>query len=179
VIGNRLKVDMMRGKLGLLVLLIICAPALVFAEAANRQHLFKIERSKNANIVQYDVQLGPDGKLLEREPVVAYWIRLAEQGQVEELSWVQRTFAFGFKARPDPEKDSVELEMKAGLGRPITVVRDGSEYRATILIDGSYSYLDRIFIQSERKGISVKVEYVELFGEDVKCPDERYEKFIP
>jgi hypothetical protein len=170
---------MMPGKLGLIVLMIICAPALVFAEAANRQHLFKIERSKNANIIQYDVQLGPDGKLLEREPVVAYWIRLAEQGQTQELSWLQRTFAYGFKARADREKDSVELQMKAGLSRPITVVRDGSEYRATMLIDGSYSYLDKIFIQSERKGMSIKVEYVELFGEDMKCPVERYEKFIP
>ena len=35
-----------------------------------------------------DAQIGDNGKLDSREPVAAYWIRLAEQGQVEKLSFV-------------------------------------------------------------------------------------------
>ena len=67
----------MRRFILLVMLALICFPALVLAQTPDRQHLFKIERSKNANIVQYDAQVGPDGKLLKKEPVVAYWIRLA------------------------------------------------------------------------------------------------------
>ena len=52
------------------------------------QHLFKIERNKNANIVQYDVQMKADGKLDPKKPVVAYWIRHAKDGQKEDLKWV-------------------------------------------------------------------------------------------
>jgi hypothetical protein len=62
---------------------IVCCPVLSYADTLDRQPLFKIERSKNANIIQYDAQLGADGKLHAREPVVAYWLRLAEQGQVQ------------------------------------------------------------------------------------------------
>ena len=66
------------------------------AAELDRQGLFRIERSKNANIIQYDAQVRPDGKLDKKNPVVGYWIRLAEQGQEQELTWLQNKFAFGF-----------------------------------------------------------------------------------
>ena len=43
--------------------------------------LFIIERSKNANVVHYDARLTPEGKFDPDQPVVAYWILLAEKGQ--------------------------------------------------------------------------------------------------
>ncbi len=169
----------MHKPVGFLILTLFFVPALLHAGASNRQALFKIERSKNANIVQYDAQIGADGKLLKKEPVVAYWVRLAEEGQVQELSWVQRTFAYGFKVIYDRKNDTAELDMKPGIRRPITVEREGDDYRAVILIDGSISTLDKIFIQASGKGMSITVEYVELYGDDVKTGDSRYEKFVP
>jgi len=163
----------------LVMLALICFPALVLAQTPDRQHLFKIERSKNANIVQYDAQVGPDGKLLKKEPVVAYWIRLAEQGQVQKLSWIQRTFAFGFKAKLDRTRETAELDMSGDFGRPIIVIREGDHYRATAPIDGSQSYLEKIFIQAHGKGISVTIEYIELFGKDMETGEARYQKFVP
>ena len=169
----------MRRFIILMMLALIFFPALVLAQTPDRQHLFKIERSKNANIVQYDAQVGSDGKLLKKEPVVAYWIRLAEQGQVEKLSWIQRTFAYGFKAKLDRNREIAELDMSADFGRPIIVIREGGQYRATAPIDCSQSYLEKIFIQAQGKGISVTVEYIELFGEDMKTGESRYQKFVP
>ena len=122
-----------------LILALLSIPLLIQAETPARQNLFKIERSKNANIIQYDAQVEPDGKLQKKAPVVAYWVRLAEQGQVQELSWVQRKFAFGFNAKLDPNRERVELDMAADFGRPIIVIRNGDEYRATAPIDGSAS----------------------------------------
>ena len=169
----------MRRLIVLVMLALICFPALVWAQTPDRQHLFKIERSKNANIIQYDAQVGPDGKLFKRKPVVAYWVRLAEQGQIQKLSWIQRTFAFGFKAKLDRNRETAELDMAADFGRPIIVIREGDQYRATAPIDGSQSYLEKIFIQAHRKGISVTVEYIELFGKDMKTGQVRYQKFVP
>jgi len=162
-----------------LVYTLLCSPAYLYAEAPNHQTLFKIERNTNANIIQYDVQIGADGKLLKKEPVVAYWIRLADKGQVQELSWIQKTFAYGFNAKYDRNKDTVELDMKADIGRPITVRREGDGYRATSRIEGSDSYLEKIFIHATGKGMSTSVDYIELHGDDVKTGDERYEKFVP
>ena len=162
-----------------LVLTLLGAPLLAQTETPARQHLFKIERSKNANIIQYDAQIAPDGKLLKKEPVVGYWIRLAEQGQVQELSWVQRTFAFGFNAKFDGNRERAELDMAADFGRPIIVVRNGDIYRATAPIAGSPSYLEKIFIQASGKGMSITVEYIELYGEDMKTGEARYQKFTP
>ena len=164
---------------GFLIFTLFFVPAFLYAETSNRQGLFKIERSKNANIIQYDAQIGADGKLLKKEPVVAYWVRLAEQGQVQQLSWVQWTFAYGFKTKHDRNNDTVKLDMKAGINRPITVEREGDDYRATIRIDGSISYLEKIFIQASGKGMSITVDYVELHGDGVKTGDRRYEKYVP
>jgi hypothetical protein len=162
-----------------LALALLYAPLPVQAETPARQHLFHIERSKNANIVQYDAQVGADGKLFKKEPVVGYWIRLAEQGQVKELSWVQRTFAFGFDTKLDKSRESAGLRMKANVGRKINIVRNGDGYRATVIIDGALSYFEKMFIDASRKGFSLTVRYVELYGEDIQTGEARYEKFVP
>ena len=141
--------------------------------------LFKIERSKNSNIIQYDARSGPDGKLLKKDPLIGYWIRHNEQGQRMELSWVQKTFAFGFKTELAKDRESAEMEMAQDLGAPITVVRVGDIYRATAPLEGHTSYLDKIYIKASGKGIKVNVEYVETFGKDVETGEDRYQKIVP
>ncbi len=162
-----------------IVIALVCSPVWSYGDTLERLSLFKIERSKNANIIQYDAQLGPDGKLHAKEPVVGYWIRLAEQGQAQKLSWVQRKFAFGFKATYNKDEDSVVLDMVADLGRLITVVRTNDGYKGTINISGARAYLDKIYIRSTGKGLSVEIDYIELFGKDVNNGEDRYERFEP
>jgi len=60
----------------LLASTLLCTPLLAQAEELTSHPLFHIERSKNANIVQYDAQVAVDGRLFEKEPIVGYWIRL-------------------------------------------------------------------------------------------------------
>jgi len=163
----------------LLLFALICAPMFLHAGVPDRQALFKIERNKNANIVQYDAQIGADGKLLKKEPVVAYWVRLAEKGQVQELSWMQKTFAYGFNVKHDPKNDTLELDMKADIGRPIKVQREADGYRATAQIEGSASFIEKIFIHATGKGMSTTVNYIELHGLDVKTGEKRFEKIVP
>ena len=169
----------MRFYLALLTFALVTAQAVVCAAQTEPQSLFKIERSKNANIIQYDAQIGSDGKLLKKEPVIGYWIRLAEQGQVQQLSWVQRTFAFGFSAEYHRDSDTATIDMVADIGQPITVKRVEGKYMAVIDFEGQPSQLEKIFIQAHGKGISVTVEYVEIFGVDLKSGEPTYGKIIP
>ncbi len=169
----------MQKLIGSLIFGLFFIPVLVYAESSNSQALFKIERNTNANIIQYDAQIGTDGKLLKKKPVVAYWVRLADKGQVQKLSWTQKTFAYGFDAKYDRDKDTVKLDMKADIGRPITVKREGDCYRAMALINGANSYLEKIFIHATGKGMWTTVDYIELHGADAETGDKRYEKFVP
>ena len=162
----------------ILVLIQLCAPLLVQAETPARQPLFHIERSKNANIVQYDAQVTADGKLLKKKPVVGYWIRHNEQGQEQKLSWIQK-FVYGFNTKLDKSRETAEVDMKAAVGQVIKVVRHGDKYRAIITIDGALSYFEKMYIDANRSGWSLNVQYVELYGEDMKTGEARYEKLFP
>lgn len=154
-------------------------PFLSLAKSRQTQHLFKIERSKNDNIVQYDVQIKADGKLDPKEPVVAYWIRLAKDGQKKDLKWVEKKFAYGFKAKYNAEKNTAILDMVAKINRKIKVHEVQGEYRAETKIDGQSAYLEKIYISSKGKGASTEVISIELYGMDEKTGENRYEKIIP
>ena len=105
-------------------------PALFPAAAqAETQPLFIIERSKNANVVHYDARLNADGKLDPKEPVIAYWIMLAEDGRREDLNWIEKKKAYGFDIKPDPSGDGYRMTVvcrpraadhreEGGRGRP-------------------------------------------------------------
>ncbi len=151
----------------------------VQGDEPGRDALFHIERNKNANIIQYDAQLGPDGMLHSKEPVVGYWVRLADQGQIKQLTWLQKKFAYGFKAKLNRAQDTVTLDMAANLGRTIMVRKDGDDYRAISHIDGVPSYIHKIFIHATGQGLSTKVDYIELYGSAIISGDEQYEYFTP
>lgn len=168
----------MRKIITILVLIQLCVPLPVQAETPTRQPLFHIERSKNANIVQYDAQLTSDGKLLKKEPVVGYWIRHNEEGQEQKLSWTQK-FAYGFDTKLDKNRETADVHMKADVGEVVKVARFGDKYRATITIDGAPSFFEKMYIDATRSGWSVDVHYVELYGKDVKTGEARYEKRYP
>jgi len=69
--------------------------------------------------------------------------------------------------------------MKADIGRPITVKREGNDYRAATQIDGSMAYIEKIFIHATGKGMSTSVDYIELHGDDAKTGEKRFEKIVP
>lgn len=157
----------------------ISISCLTYAAEPTRDPLFHIERNKNANIVQYDAQLDIDGRLYAKEPVVAYWIRLANKGEIKELTWIQKKFAYGLKSKLDKKHNTARIEMAVDIGRTLVVKRFGEDYRAVGDINGVESFLDRIFIHARGRGISTRVEYIDLFGSSVAGQEEQHERFVP
>ena len=161
-------------------ILILClCPLLVFAQESIVHPLFKIERSKNANIIQYDARSGDDGKLLKKQPIVGYWIRLAEQGQVKKLTWLQKTFVYGFKTKLAKDRKSAEMNMVVDVGPPISVIRAGDRYRAIMSISGNEAYLDRVYVKSSKTVLGARVDYIEVFGKDIETGQDLYQKVTP
>ena len=69
--------------------------------------------------------------------------------------------------------------MVADIGQQIEVRHLNGKYRAIMKLDGMLSELDKIFFNAHSKGLSVTVEYVEIFGNDLNTGDKTYAKIIP
>ena len=151
--------------------------ASVWAEGTS-QSLFVIERSKNANVVRYDARLTADGALDPKEPVKVYWVLLAEDGRHEELSPLGRK-AYGFDIKRDSSGKSWVMALAAARKREITVRQTGTVVRAEMVIAGKPSILEKVYIDSTEGRFRPTVNYVELFGKDLKTGEKRHEKLLP
>lgn len=141
--------------------------------------LFIIERSKNANTVHYDAQLTADGRLAPEEPVIAYYIMLAEDGRRKELNWVEKKLAYGFDIKPTPSQGEYKMTMVAARERSITVRRAGNAVRAELVIDGRAVILDKIYINASDGLVMPTVHYMELHGRDRVTGQKQFEKVMP
>jgi hypothetical protein len=140
--------------------------------------LFVIQRSKNANEVHYDVQVGADGAL-EDEPVVAYWVLKAEGGGREDLSYFERKMAYGFEVSEPDGNGEREMKLVAWEDRTIRLKQDEKgNWRAVTEIDGEDAYLTRLYIETDESGLTPEVVFVDIFGETVDGGDEVQEHLV-
>src|ERR1700679_1654897 len=91
--------------------------------------LFTIEKSSNANRVQYEARVGADGHIDSHQPVVAYWIMAAEDGRRQDLNLLEKAKAYGFTLHRDGE-DSYRLWVVSHREKEIHVFRDDRTVRA-------------------------------------------------
>ncbi len=140
--------------------------------------LFKIERNKNRNVVQYDACLLSDGNLSDSDPISAYWI--LENGQRENLNTIEKSLAYGIKLKKKLGKDRVEVCIAALSDRGITVEKKDGKYRVIASINGKESVLEKIYVQAEESKIGrPKVLYVELFGKNLSDNSPVRERITP
>lgn len=145
------------------------------ADAAQSETLFCIERSKNANVVCYDVRLDDDRQPHADRPVSVYWILHAEDGRRDKLSWLEKK-AYGFEITKKPSRGSFRMRLSAFPKRELSVARAGGRFRAQLSIDGRPAYLTSIFVKTKERGIRPQVVYVELHGTDVENSKKRVER---
>lgn len=153
--------------------LILSPPAI----AARSCPIFRIERSKNANIVQYDAIEAAAEKLAAREPVVAYWILLAEDGRREPLSALDRR-AYGFKVLPE-KGGSWLLYLNATRDRSIRVLSWRGRWVAQIVVGARSAVLSRIFVATDESAFIPRVKWVDLFGVDMVSGEPVTERLKP
>ena len=143
------------------------------------QSLFIIERSKNANVVHYDARLTADGKLDPKEPVIAYWVMRAEDGQREELNWMDKEKGYGFDIKPDPSVNGYKMTLMALPQQQITVKKAGDAIRAEMVIGGRPAVLEKVYINASDGLTGPKVHYIMLYGKDLKTGGKRSQKIVP
>ena len=158
------------------VLPLLAAPA---AAQITSSPLFTIERSQNANVVHFDARLTADGKLDPREPVIAYWVMLAEDGRQEKLSWIEKKKAYGFTIKPDLAVDGYKMILVAAPEQQITVKKEKDAFRAVAVIDGRPAVLEKMYINVSDGLTWPNIQYIEVYGKDLETGEKRREKIMP
>lgn len=73
--------------------------------------LFYVQRTINANTIVYTLNKDESGKINEKEPIKVYWIKYAQGGKIDHLTYIQKNYAYGVKAQLiDKEKKSFLIE---------------------------------------------------------------------
>jgi hypothetical protein len=167
--------------LGFAALILACVftPSLAIEDGTRTCPLFTVERSKNANVVQYDIRLTPEGSPDPERPIIAYWLRMAEDGRKRPLKWIEKQLAYGFDARYDSQQDVIFMEMVADTKRSIRVYRHEGLYRAETRIGGRPAFICKIYVKSTETGLMPRVDYIDFYGKDVETGQTRHERHVP
>lgn len=141
--------------------------------------LFIIERSKNANIVCYDVNLSKDGQIDKESPVDAYWLLYAEKdGKRDELSAFDKR-AYGFKTSSNKATNDYNFTLKAVENKSMNIIMVDGKPKVKIMINNTESYLNKVFIQSKDGFLGIpKVFFYVLYGTTILNNEKIEEKII-
>jgi hypothetical protein len=141
--------------------------------------LFYLQRDPNTNTVIYQLNVNKAGQVDEDEPIRIFWIRYAEQGQQQDLNFIQRKFAYGVKSKKiGPDK--YELRFAAYGKLPFYLMKAGPDraFHVYTAIAGKQGVLDRIFLRIEGGTFWVpNVKYVELKGFNPATREPVVERF--
>ncbi len=130
-------------------------------DAVTSTRLFQIDRSKNANIVCYDVRLDGTGSLL-KDPLDIYWLLKATDGSRESLGVFERAHAYGASVVNNYGNDSADVRLQA-LDKPIRITRRNGKWVALMSINGTSAVLERVYV-STTEGILPRVNWIRVTG---------------
>jgi hypothetical protein len=130
--------------------------------------LFYLQRDPDANTIVYALNLENE-KLNRSNPVLVYWIRYADTGKIEKLTFFQRRMAYGINQR-EVEPGIYELYIQAYKDLKIILAPHSKtgKYQALVKIEGKDIILDRIFARIIGGSLlKPNVEYYEISGRSV------------
>ena len=159
----------------LFLLLAPCTLLLLQAITIPKEHVFVFLRSTNTNYVCYDINL-QDGKLCTKEPLKAYWV-LGEGTRIEALTFLDRKMAFGIKVL-SAKKDEALVHLTAYKNLPIRICKQNNKWVGIVKLNGHEMVLEKMFVKM-KPSISVKCEYIDIFGADTTTGEKRSERITP
>jgi len=143
-------------------LVALCCPS-GEASCEIREHLFFIERSKNKNLVYYDVCLTDSTDLSDSAALTVYWI--LENGQEEELNPIERTYAYGINTQEKLERNKLSISLAALNGQKIIIEKVEQKFKALISVGNRQIVIEKVYINARDSLLGMpKVLYVDVFG---------------
>lgn len=142
----------------------------------NANQLFYLQRTHNTNTLIYELNYN-NNNLNEEEPIHVYWVRYNDQGQREELNFLQRKFAYGIKSTLI-SKDKYELHFVSYKKFLMYLIKGANDkYNVFATINQKQAILNRIFVKIKGGSFwTPNVEYVEVAGIDPTTGKEVMER---
>ena len=131
-------------------------------------NLFKIDRSRDRDIVLYDVRLDSLGNLDSSGPISAYWKKFTENGRYEPLTMIQQKFGYGIRFHNISESvaDFQLVSFQDQLFR-LRKNKD-NEYRVYLVSGGKNIELRSLYIQFEDDSFWFpEISRIEIKGMDL------------
>lgn len=149
-------------------------------DANKSYHLFKIERSKDANEILYDVNLDSQSNLDLDNPISIYWIKKTENGIKAPLTWIQKNYAYGIDYL-SKSKDQAEFQFVSYNKRQFQIKRDNNgNFKVYTLSRKRNVIVKRIFIQIDGGTFWFpKISRVELHAQDAQTNETSIEIINP
>jgi hypothetical protein len=141
--------------------------------------LFYMQRTSNANTLIYELN-APGGRIDEENPMHVYWIRNAEKGQKEELTYIQRKFAYGLTTKKIAN-DQFDVRFVSYKKFPLLLMKaNDGKYHIFAAVGQKQMMLNRVFVKIEGGSFWLpNIIYVELKGTDQTTGREIIERFKP
>lgn len=131
----------------------------------NNKQLFYLQRTPNTNTIVYELNY-KNGEIDFENPVHEFWIRYQENGQRQELSYIQRKFAYGIKSKKLGD-NRYELSF-VSYKKYKMYLEPGPDKRLNVYtkINNKKVMLTSIFLKIREGGSfwSPNIEYVEVSG---------------
>lgn len=148
---------------------------------AEKDQLFYLQRDPNINTIVYSVVLEND-KLDVNKPVKAHWIRYTEGNKRTNLSFIQRTMAYGIHHSKVDEKGEFTVWIQAYKNLLIQVRQNkqSKKYQAYTLVEDKEIVLEHIFVRIHGGTLfKPNVQYIEVSGYDPISKSKINHRFQP
>jgi len=129
--------------------------------------LFKIERSRDADQIFYDLQVVSKDKLDKNNPINIYWVKETEGGKTKPLTWVQQHYAYGLKYTYSSE-NIAKFHFVSYNKKRFTLKKDKTgKFQVFTKVNEKEVIVNRIFIQIDGGTFWFpKISRVELHGQN-------------
>lgn len=145
--------------------------------------LFYVQRTINTNTIVYTLNQDKDGNLNEKEPIKVYWIKYAQGGKIDPLTYIQRNYAYGVKSKLiDNEKKSYLFEFVSYSKRQFYLLKSkkDNKYHVWGYVNNKLTILNNILVKIEGGTFWVpNVKYVEVKATDPEASEEVTEIIKP
>ncbi len=132
----------------------------------NADQLFYLQRTSNTNTIVCELNR-VNGKVDTDDPVHVFWLRYTDNGQREELNYIQRKFAYGIKTTR-LSQDKYELHFVSYKNYRMVLMKNAAnKYNVYGTINQKQAIVNRIFVKIKGGSLwSPNIEYVEVKGTD-------------
>ncbi len=147
---------------------------------AGDYNLFKIDRSRDSDIVVYDVRLDSQGKLDTSSPISIYWKKFTRDSIFEPLTGIQKKFGYGIKFQ-NIDEHSADFKFVSSLDRIFELRKTGYDhYRVYTYSEGNRVEVKSLFIHFEDDSFWLpEISSIELVGLDTDKGSMVSESIIP